>query len=176
MLDLRRRSFDHPDAKALIAQLQEVYRERYGGADETPVDPAQFAHPHGYFVVGYVGAEAVACGGWRARDGGDPALRPGDAEVKRMYVVPAHRGRGHARAVLAHLEASAAGAGRRRIVLETGTRQPEAIALYLSAGYGPMEPFGTYRCAPGSRCYTKPLPVGPGHPRASVGGIAAHSE
>jgi ribosomal protein S18 acetylase RimI-like enzyme len=47
-----------------------------------------------------------------------------------MFVVAAHRGRGHARAVLAELERSAAAAGRRRTVLETGTRQPEAIALY----------------------------------------------
>ena len=55
-----------------------------------------------------------------------------------MFVVAAHRDRGHARAVLAELERSAAAAGRRRAVLETGTRQPEAIALYTSSGYVPM--------------------------------------
>ncbi|MCY7343449.1 MAG: GNAT family N-acetyltransferase, partial [Pseudonocardia sp.] len=114
--------------------------------------------PLGHLVVGYAGGTAVACGGWRARDGGeDPALRDDDAEIKRMYVVDGHRGRGHARAVLAELERTAAAAGRRRTVLETGARQPEAIALYLSAGYVPTEKFGTYRCEPHSRCYAKLL-------------------
>ena len=81
--------------------------------------------------------DPVACGGWRvARTAGPTAApaRDGDAEVKRMFVHAAHRGRGHARAVLAELERTAAAAGRRRAVLETGTRQPEAIALYTSAG------------------------------------------
>ncbi len=57
-----------------------------------------------------------------------------------MFVPAGHRGRGFARAVLAELERIAAAAGRRRTVLETGTRQPEAIALYTSAGYTPVEP------------------------------------
>lgn len=158
MLDLRPVPFDHPDAVALIDAVQQVYRERYGDEDLTPVDPADFAAPRGYFVVGYVGGVPVASGGWRARDGGDdPELRDGDAEIKRMYVADAHRGRGHARTVLAALEHAAAAAGRRRAVLETGTRQPEAIALYSSTGYLPIRPFGVYRCAPDSRCFAKPL-------------------
>ena len=66
---------------------------------------------------------------------GDPELRDGDAEIKRMYVIAAHRGRGIARAVLAELERTAAAAGRRPMVLETGDRQPEAVALYTSSGY-----------------------------------------
>jgi len=158
LLDLRPTPFDHPDVVRLIAGAQQVYRERYGDEDATPVDPRQFASPLGHLVVGYAGGTAVACGGWRARDGDeDPALRDDDAEIKRMYVVDGHRGRGHARAVLAELERTAAAAGRRRTVLETGTRQPEAIALYLSAGYVPTEKFGTYRCEPQSRCYAKLL-------------------
>jgi hypothetical protein len=48
-------------------------------------------------------------------------------------------------------------AGRRRIVLETGTMQPEAIALYTSAGYEPMPAFGAYADSPTSRYFTKPL-------------------
>jgi GNAT superfamily N-acetyltransferase len=82
----------------------------------------------------------------------------GDAEIKRMFVRPTHRGRGMARAVLADLEITAASAGRRRMVLETGVRQPAAINLYVGAGYAPMAPFGTYRDAEGSRYYSKPLP------------------
>lgn len=158
MLELRPVPFDHPDSLRLIAELQQVYRERYGDEDATPVDPAEFAAPRGFFAVGYVDAQAVACGGWRARDGGeDPEIHDGDAELKRMYVAATHRGRGYARLVLAELERAAALAGRIRIVLETGTLQPEAIALYASAGYAPMPNFGTYRCEPDSRCFAKPL-------------------
>lgn len=75
-----------------------------------------------------------------------------------MFVRPAYRGRGLARAVLADLEITAAQAGRGRMVLETGVRQPAAIALYIGAGYTPMAPFGTYRDAEGSRHYSKSLP------------------
>ena len=52
-----------------------------------------------------------------------------------MYVIPAGRGRGYARVVLAHLERTAADAGADWLVLETGDMQPEAIALYESFGF-----------------------------------------
>src|SRR5690606_29632764 len=55
VLELRPTPFDHPDAQRLIAELQDVYRERYGGEDDTPVDPREFAPPGGHFVVGYAG-------------------------------------------------------------------------------------------------------------------------
>lgn len=161
MLQLRPTPFDHPDSLRLIAEVQAFYRERYGDEDTTPVDPAEFAAPRGFFLVGYVDGVAVASGGWRAQESWtDPELRDGDAEIKRMYVSPAHRGRGHARAVLAELERTAAAAGRLRTVLETGTKQPEALALYASEGYEPVANFGIYRHEPDSRCFAKPLRVG----------------
>jgi ribosomal protein S18 acetylase RimI-like enzyme len=157
-LDLRPLPFDHPDSLRLIGELQEHYIGLYGDGDDTPVDPAEFAAPTGHFVLGYLDGVAVASGGWRARVGGDdPQLRPGDAEIKRMYVVPAARGRGFARSVLAELERSAAAAGRLRMVLETTTLQPDAIALYTSCGYRPIPTFGHYRDDPRNRCYAKPL-------------------
>ena len=174
MLELCAVGYDHPDAAALVAAVQREYVNRYGGEDATPVEHAEFAPPRGHFVVGYVAGQPVACGGWRAHDapdgrtrgsapedgdgpGADPygALQLGDAEVKRMFVAPEHRGRGHARAVLAELERTAAAAGHRRVVLETGTRQPEAIALYNGSGYTPIAPFGTYRDSPNCRCFAK---------------------
>jgi GNAT superfamily N-acetyltransferase len=168
VLELRTVPADHPDALRLVREVQQVYVERYGEADLTPMRAAEFAPPGGIFLVGYdVGGVPVACGGWRARDDADPGLTPGDAEIKRMYVVPAARGRGYARAVLAELERSAATAGRRRAVLETGTRQPEALALYTAQEYLPIPGFGVYRCAPDSRCFAKALPVPavpPAHP------------
>jgi GNAT superfamily N-acetyltransferase len=158
LIELRPTPLDHPDATALIDHLQAYYLEIYGGHDDTPHTPAEFVPPAGYFVVAYVDGVAVACGGWRARDEDAPPLRPGDAEIKRMFVHPAQRGRGLARAVLADLEASAARAGRLRMVLETGDRQPAAIGLYVSAGYAPMAPFGTYRDTEAGRYYSRALP------------------
>ncbi|HYH32264.1 MAG TPA: GNAT family N-acetyltransferase [Pseudonocardia sp.] len=158
VLDLRPTPLDHPDAARLITEIQQVYRERYGGEDATVLDPREFDAPGGLFLVGYADGAPVACGGWRVRRAGEAdALRDGDAEVKRMYVAAGHRGRGYARAVLAALERTAAAAGLRRIVLETGTRQPEAIALYTSSGYAPMGAFGTYRDSATSRYFAKPL-------------------
>lgn len=159
MLEFRPRPLDHPDAVDLITELQAFYAERYGDGDGTPMQPEQFAPPAGYFVIGYVGELPAACGGWRVRSGGEPGLRDGDAELKRMYVRPEYRGRGFARELLAHLEEAAWAAGCGRVVLETGTRQPEAIALYVSSGYVPTVRFGLYRDEPGSRCYAKPLPA-----------------
>ncbi|WP_459718565.1 GNAT family N-acetyltransferase [Actinophytocola sp. KF-1] len=134
------RTYDHPDAVALIADVQQEYVVRYGEVDLTPVDPAEFAPPRGLFLVAYADDEPAACGGWRAH--GD------DVELKRMYVRPSFRGRGLARAVLAELERTAGAAGYTRLILETGSRQPEAIALYRSAGYTPVPAFGYYAEAP----------------------------
>ncbi|HWO59834.1 MAG TPA: GNAT family N-acetyltransferase [Umezawaea sp.] len=149
--------YDHPDAVKLIDSVQKVYVERYGDEDITPVDPAEFTAPQGFFVVGYLNGEPVACGGWRAHDAAEPPLQPGDAEIKRMYVVDTARGKGLARQVLAELERSAAAAGRKRLVLETGKIQPEAIALYQSSGYQRMANFGSYKDHPLSLCFEKTL-------------------
>ncbi|HEX4723557.1 MAG TPA: GNAT family N-acetyltransferase [Pseudonocardiaceae bacterium] len=156
-LQFRLAGYDDPDAGKLIADVQEEYVRRYGGEDSTPVDPAEFSAPAGLFLVGYVGATPVACGGWRAHDTPEPFFDDGDAEVKRMYVAASVRRRGYARMILAELERTAADRGRRRMVLETGTAQPEAIALYTSAGYTAIRKFGQYRGYENSRCYGKML-------------------
>ncbi len=141
--------FTHPDAHRLIEAVQEEYVVRYGGRDTTPLDRLMFEPPHGSFFVGYLGDEPVASGAWRTAAVtafGEERV----AEIKRMYVAPAVRGAGHARAVLAHLEATAYATGYRAMVLETGQAQPEAITLYESAGYTPVEPFGHYTWSPQS--------------------------
>jgi GNAT superfamily N-acetyltransferase len=78
-------------------------------------------------------------------------------EAKRMYVVPAARGRGLSRVLLAHLEETAAAAGAGVMVLETGSKQPEAIALYESSGYTPIPGFGLWKDSPGNRCFARRL-------------------
>ncbi len=161
-MEIRTTGYGHPDAEKLSAEVQQEYVRRYGDADATLMHPDHFDPPGGLFVVAYLDEEPVACGGWRAKDAKDGdgvGLLDGDAELKRMYVVPAARGRGLARAVLHHLEATAAQAGRTRLVLESGTEQPEALALYASEGYEPVTKFGIYRDHPQSVCMGKVLPA-----------------
>lgn len=160
---IERVSITHPDAAVLVEAVQEEYVARYGGRDESPVDPADFEDPLGRFFVGYLDAAPVATGAWR-RSAVRALGAEVTAEVKRMYVVPAAQRRGLARRMLAHLEATAAEAGIEALVLETGIAQPEAIALYESAGYEPVPGFGHYCGSELSRCFGRRIaprdPVG----------------
>lgn len=156
-LRIERVGFGHPDAMRLIEAVQGEYVVRYGGRDDTPLDPLMFDPPNGSFFVGYAGDEPVASGAWRRRDDVAAFGTTDAAEIKRMYVVPEGRGRGHARAILAHLERTARDAGAEVMILETGDEQPEAIALYESSGYTPIESFGHYQWSPKNRCFAKPL-------------------
>ncbi|MFI5999163.1 GNAT family N-acetyltransferase [Streptomyces sp. NPDC051366] len=158
-IQLRAVPYGHPDAVKLNDQVQLEYQARYGGeGDVTPLDPAMFAPPNGLYLLAYdASGTPVASGGWRSQDENDEGYSDGDAEVKRMYVVPGARGLGLARRILAELESDARAAGRTRMALETGDQQPEAIALYLSSGYTLSAKFGHYRHYDSSRCMTKPL-------------------
>ncbi|MCX5147297.1 MULTISPECIES: GNAT family N-acetyltransferase [unclassified Streptomyces] len=158
-IQLRAVPYDHPDAVKLNDQVQCEYQVLYGGeGDVTPLDPAMFAPPNGLYLLAYDASDTpVASGGWRSQDENDEGYADGDAELKRMYVVREARGLGLARRILAELESDARAAGRTRMALETGDRQPEAIALYLSSGYTLSAKFGHYRHYDSSRCMTKPL-------------------
>lgn len=172
-LEVAPTAYDDPVVAALVVDLQAEYARLYGGGDHTVVDAADFAPPRGVFLVGRWRGRPVAIGGWRARESGARNLFEADAELKRMYVVPDAQRRGFARALLAELERTAAAAGRRRVVLETGTEQPEAMRLYESAGYAPTPEFGLYADEESSRYYAKTLapaqehwPRSTGRPRA----------
>jgi len=117
-----------------------------------------FVPPSGLYLIAYDSEDRpVATGGWRTQDENPLGYTDGDAELKRMYVVPEARGLGLARRILAALEDDARAAGRARMVLETGDMQPEAIALYASSGYAECAKFGHYRCYENSRCMAKSL-------------------
>ncbi len=156
-LGIQRVGWGHRDALTLIEAVQQEYVARYGGRDNTPLDPVMFDPPRGSFFVGLLDGRPVASGAWRRRDDVVAFGTTETAEIKRMYVVPDARGAGHARAMLAHLECTARAAGARAMVLETGLAQPEAIGLYESAGYTRIEPFGHYKWSPENRCFAKPL-------------------
>jgi ribosomal protein S18 acetylase RimI-like enzyme len=170
---LARAAFTDETTQALVAEVQQEYVRRYGTPDETPLDPGMFDAPRGAFFLAYPDARsgvdsvghgdgldpevAVAMGGWRFRDDVHP-WGPGTvAEVKRMYVAPVARRRGYARAVLRHLEDTARESGADVMVLETGTEQPEAIAMYVAAGYRPIASYGHYADSPKNRCFAKRL-------------------
>jgi len=125
----------------LTAEVQAEYARRYDDdGDTSPIDTSEFRGPRGRFVMAYVDGVPAAMGGWRR---GGPA-GDSDAEIKRMYVRPGYQRSGLARAMLGHLEDSAREAGVTRLVLETGLAQPEAVALYRSAGYDDIPAFGHY--------------------------------
>ena len=151
-LHIERVPITHRDAQALIEAVQAEYVVRYGGQDESPIDPADFEDPLGQFHVAYVDGAPVATGAWR-RSSVKALGAEVTAEVKRMYVVPIAQRRGVARRMLAHLEVTAARAGVEVMVLETGMKQPEAIALYTSSGYEPIPGFGYYCGSELSRCF-----------------------
>ncbi|MFC6343743.1 GNAT family N-acetyltransferase, partial [Nocardioides hankookensis] len=91
-LEIHRVGYGHPDAVRLIDEVQAEYVVRYGGPDETPLDPLMFEPPAGSFFVGYVDGDPVATGAWRRTS--LVALGSGaTAEVKRMYVATSARGR-----------------------------------------------------------------------------------
>ena len=85
-------------------------------------------------------------------------LGPRVGELKRMYVAPEVRGQGIGRALLARLEVEARALGLTRVVLETGTRQAEALALYRRAGFTEIAAYGEYTASAGtSVCMAKAL-------------------
>lgn len=147
---------DDPSARALERALNEEITVRYGGEEpEEPHEAAQFAPPGGAFVVAWLqvdGGEeqAVGCGGIRRID-------DERCELKRMYVSSEARGRGIARSLLDRLEEEAVGLGYSTMWLETGTEQPEAVALYRSHGYEPVAGFGRYKDEPKSRSFGRSL-------------------
>ncbi len=147
-------AFDSDDVRALAEAQQEEMRGRYAGeADIGPTrEASMFVEPDGVFlVVRDEDGRAVACGGIARFD-------DARAELKRMYVVPERRGLGLGRRLLLELEEHAARLGYSGIVLETGDRQPEAVGLYESFGYGRIPCYPPYDSRALSLCFEKRLP------------------
>lgn len=138
--------YDDEVVLELTDEVQAEYGRRYGGdGDTSPMDPDRFAPPNGRFLLAALDGQPVGMGGWRW---GGP--REGDAEIKRMYVREQRRRAGIARTILVELERTAKEAGVSRLVLETGSAQPEAIAMYRLAGFLDIPAFGHYARSPGA--------------------------
>ena len=137
-------SWDDAEVQRLTTAQQAELRARYDG-DTEPGTPPSAADVSVVLVARDDDGTAVGCGALRAL-GGDVA------EVKRMFVVPAARGRGVSKLLLAGLEDAARARGWTTLRLETGPRQPEAIALYEGAGYRAIPAFGAYVEEPDAGC------------------------
>jgi putative acetyltransferase len=145
--------FDRPDSddgRRLIQRLDEDLLQRYPAIAIHGLHPQDVADPNLTFLVASIDSQAVGCGALRS-------LEPGVGEVKRMFVLPEFRGRGIARQILMALESAAREHGYSTLRLETGTRQPGAIGLYRSAGYGEIPCFGAYADDQFSVCFEKRL-------------------
>lgn len=146
---LKRTTSTDKDFKALVVLLDEDLAQRDGE------DNAFYAQFNGiiqlkHCVVYYLDDIPVACG----------AFKPFDEttiEVKRMFVLPGHRGKSIAFKILNELEVWAKELSYSSSVLETGLRQPEAIALYKKNRYTIISNYPPYEYVENSVCFKKLL-------------------
>lgn len=147
MIRLVRTDSTHSDFVALVQLLDADLAQR-DGEDHAYYHQFNTIDKLKQVVVAYKNNVAVGCG----------ALKPfgTDAmEIKRMYVSRAHRGKGIAAAILTALEIWAAELGFTRCVMETGKKQPEAMALYQKSGYIVIPNYGQYEGIENSVCFEK---------------------
>ena len=139
MLEFRAVPLEEEPAASLSAAMRTEMAELYEGLDldgaaMPKAGPRELGPPGGTFLVGFEDGAPVCCGGVKR-------LPDGTCEIKRMYVVPAARGRGVARELLAALEDAARALGYTTARLDTGDRQPHAERMYRAAGYAPIGNF-----------------------------------
>lgn len=150
MLTIIRTQSTNPDFISLVKQLDEDLAERDGKEHGFY---AQFNNLTAiqHVVVAYEEGIPVACGAMKELDNNS-------MEIKRMYTKPTQRAKGLASQVLGELETWAKESGYRICRLETGKRQPEAIAMYLKNGYVQIANYGQYAGIENSVCFEKKLP------------------
>ncbi|NUO56537.1 MAG: GNAT family N-acetyltransferase [Hamadaea sp.] len=143
-MHVEKRELGDPDLAALLDAAFAQLVARYGAEGRSHVQT------DASYLVAVVDGQAVAC----------VALQHADdetGEVKRMFVSPAYRGRGLARALLAAVEDEGRARGYQTIRLTTGNQQPEAMALYESSGYAETPRYGKYVGQLWTHCYAKAL-------------------
>jgi putative acetyltransferase len=149
MITLLRTTSSNVDFNPLVEGLDRELWQRYR-EEQANYAPLNKIESNTMAVIAYLDNHAAGCA----------CLKECDkviAELKRMYVLPAFRGHGIAGRILAELECWARECSIKKIILETGEKQPEAISLYLKAGYEPIDNFGPYADMPASICMSKDL-------------------
>jgi putative acetyltransferase len=141
VLSISRESPCQDDIIRLIRQSDALMQSLYPAESNHLVDIDSLAQPHVHFLVAREEKRALGCGAFVV--GQDR-----QAEMKRVFVDPDARGKGVARAIMEALERAAEAEGVTLMQLETGIKQPEAIALYRKLGYIERGPFGSYQPDP----------------------------
>ena len=149
MIVMKRTNFQDQDFRDLVTLLDADLAMRDG--DVHPFY-AQFNKIENikYAVVAYDDALPVGCGAIKD-------FEPGTMEVKRMYVLPEYRNRGIGAQMLFELEQWAKALSCSTCILETGKKQPEAIALYMKHGYSVIPNYGQYAGVDDSVCFAKKI-------------------
>jgi len=149
-MQVRQVEWDDPASVELRNAQRAEIAIRYGTPDSEP-GPEPGAHDiTAFFVAFSPEGVALACGGVRA-------LSETEAEIKRMYARPEARGTGAATSIVRRLEEYGRDSGWRRLVLETGTEQPDAVRFYSREGYERIPNFGYYEGLDQSLCFGKEL-------------------
>lgn len=160
-------AWEDADSARLRTIQQAEIAVRYADPDETPTTSDIGRPPSADEIVVSlllrVDGVPVGCAALRDVSGLSDEIggfhAPGTGEVKRVFVSAEHRGRGLSRLLMQGIEAHAVAAGLRRLVLETGTKQPESVALYRSIGFEPIDRYGEYADSDESLCFAKALPT-----------------
>ena len=149
MISITRTNSSNPDFINLVRLLdsylaekdgdEHLYYSQFNGIDQIK-----------HVVVAYDKQKAVGCGAFKPMD-------HASAEIKRMYVSPESRGQEIGSKILAELESWAVALDFEKCMLETGTRQPDAIALYKKNGYSVIPNYGPYTTMENSVCFEKKL-------------------
>ena len=141
---------DQPEILELLRESDAYMAALYPAESNHLLDMSSLQRPEVTFIAARLQGKAVGCGAIvRSPEGW--------AEIKRMFVSPEARGRQLGKQLLRKLESVAAETGVRMLRLETGVKQPEALALYASTGFVEIGPFGQYRADPLSLFMEKSL-------------------
>jgi ribosomal protein S18 acetylase RimI-like enzyme len=137
-IDIAEEPADSPDVRWCFEQYVDELAVQFGYEPDRalPLDVAEITRPRGLVLVVRDGGSTVGCGALRLID-------DGIGEIKRMWVAPGARGRGHGRRILEALEEAAMAEGRTSTRLETNEQLQAALAMYRSRGYREVEPFNT---------------------------------
>jgi putative acetyltransferase len=151
MIEIRRTNSNHADFVLMVAGLDMDLTERYGDIQKVYDQLNKIGHLH-TAVVAYKDNVPVGCGCFKEFD-------PETAEIKRMFVSKNYRGQGISKMILEELENWALENGFKKVILETGILQPEAIGLYRKSGYENIENYRQYAGVETSICMIKELKV-----------------
>lgn len=149
MINLKRTDSTNPDFINLVKLLDADLAIR-DGKDHSFYNQFNKIDMIRHAVVAYENDYPIACGAMKE-------FATGVMEVKRMYSMPEHRGKGIAGIILTELEKWATELSYAKCVLETGKKQPEAIRLYQKSGYHIIPNYGQYAGIENSVCFEKEI-------------------